>query len=898
MAADTVAKRKKRGSLQKQFMLSAIKLIAEKIVDKKAKSNGRVPWGYAKELLKEGRETFPKMSMRTINNYVIKEEKKRNVISTILVDNSSNNMSSLTDPEFHVTTAAEATLANPDYSSDSSVESSNDTVAIKVGGRPKGTSIANTLDIKKRKAIATNEAIEELAEMQSRARISRERLEKGALTQIILDCTSRHGLSRDSINIESVRQRLKRNTQTSTQGPKSPLHDIEPYVVSLIIQLANMRVPITTAQGLQLCNSIIKGTKYEKDALEFKENYLRSATTSLGRGYWRGFLKRNKHLISSKKAVKFDTKRAEWCTYLNVEEMYNEVYSNLVASRLAVKHNDAIWRNAAGDVVPENESLGCQSAYELIHPEWLVFVDEVGSNTSQTKDGRVGGQTYLCMKEGRPQQRAATKDAHFTVLGFTAANGKPLMCAIIFAAKSLKEEWRLGFNPFVEWIGEEDDVSQNVGEGKAMPEGPECIFEGKRLPCFCCASENGSITGQLLKEMLQAIDATNVFDRTTGLNPFLLLDGHGSRFELDFLTYVNSSETKWDVNIGLPYGTSYWQVGDSSEQNGCFKMALTRAKQELVTKKNDAGLEFAIEKTDVVGLVREAWELSFARVQTNQKAIVSRGWGPRALNYNALRHPEILTSAPGTSVKRPIDALESRALPEELNLSEGLSATLVDRIVIHKNLEASRNGINADEQRRKRRATAQEKLRSQEKRISAGLLAAAGHYQLNDNVRDYVQQKAAAVKQKEYEKHLRKKDEYDALFAQVQAIRLQNLPYNMWTQAHLRTMIKWFKRDGDEKLPSKKSEQIMRYLATCHRGDLPAPMLLDGFAAVVLPPLATAAPVPPVADTAAPVPPVPDTAAPVPPVFETTEEEVARILLAAVNNRVEQVTAAVAASSV
>ena len=130
---------------------------------------------------------------------------------------------------------------------------------------------------------------------------------------------------------------------------------------------------------------------------------------------------------------------------------------------------------------------------------------------------------------------------------------------------------------------------------------------------------------------------------------------------------------------------------------------------------------------------------------------------------------------------------------------------------------------------------AQEKLCSQEKRISAGLLAAAGHYQLNDNVRDYVQQKAAAVKQKEYEKHLRKKDEYDVLFAQVQAIRLQNLPYNMWTQAHLRTMIKWFKRDGDEKLPSKKSEQITRYLATCHRGDLPAPMLPDGFAAVVLP---------------------------------------------------------------
>jgi hypothetical protein len=76
----------------------------------------------------------------------------------------------------------------------------------------------------------------------------------------------------------------------------------------------------------------------------------------------------------------------------------------------------------------------------LIHPEWLVFVDEVSSNTLQTKDGNVVGQTYLCTKDGHPQNCAATKDAHFTLLGFTAANGKPLMCAIIFAAKALKDE--------------------------------------------------------------------------------------------------------------------------------------------------------------------------------------------------------------------------------------------------------------------------------------------------------------------------------------------------------------------------------------------------------------------------------------------------------------------------
>jgi hypothetical protein len=33
--------------------------------------------------------------------------------------------------------------------------------------------------------------------------------------------------------------------------------DVEPYIASVIIQLANMGVPFSTAQGLQLCNSKI-----------------------------------------------------------------------------------------------------------------------------------------------------------------------------------------------------------------------------------------------------------------------------------------------------------------------------------------------------------------------------------------------------------------------------------------------------------------------------------------------------------------------------------------------------------------------------------------------------------------------------------------------------------------
>jgi len=842
-------KAKNKNDLSKQFMLSAAKVIAQQIVNKKVSNNGRAPWGYAASLLKQGREIYPKMSMRTINNYIKRLESGGSISGkTILVDSSSSNQLSSLSISTSIPSSASAnedktTTTTTSNSSNESIESENENENIAnprsqlLGGRPKGTTSLAVLDERKRYEEATREAVKEFQKIKDQVRSKKKRLPKGSLTEIISNCMDKYDLhSTDySINAKSIRQRLLRKTKSHTHGPKSPLSEIEPYIVSLILQLADMRVPLTTNQGLQLCNSIIQGTKYEKYVEDFKENNLRTVTKELGPGYWRGFMKRNKHLISSKRAVRFDTKRAEWCTYQNLKEMYDEVYTSLVSSGLAVKHDEALLRNASGEVVScEKDAAGLESMYELIHPEWLIFVDEVGSNTSQAKDGAVGGQTYLCSKTGRPQQRAATKDAHFTVLGFTAASGEPLMCAIIFSGKTMKEEWRLGFDPFAEWIGEENDVNANMGEGKSMPLGPECKYNGVNLPCFCCCSENGSITGGLLTQMLKAIDDLNVFDRSIGLNPFLLLDGHGSRFELEYLEYINRPESKWNCCIGLPYGTSYWQVGDSSEQNGSFKMALTRAKQELVTEKNDSGLEFAINKTDIVGLVSKAWKLSFARVNNNQKAVASRGWGPRALAYNALLHPEILTSKYGATTTEG-QKVSTDVDPEQLNFTGGIAGTLVDRIVLYKNREARLNGSDADEIRRKRKATAEEKINAQEKRLSAGILAAAGRYQLDSNVRDYVKAKAMAVVEKERERYYKKKDEYDVLYAKVQEIRSLNLPCEKWTQSQLKVMLRWYKRPDDPKLPTKKQDQLLRYQEISSRGDMRPPQPPDNF--LPLPPL-------------------------------------------------------------
>jgi hypothetical protein len=94
-------------------------------------------------------------------------------------------------------------------------------------------------------------------------------------------------------------------------GQSTPMAEVEPYLVQLIIQLANMRTPISSAQGLKLANSLISGTKVEKK-IEWKSNscyaYKHASISGdenkkHGLGYWRSFLRRNKHLIRTKKQL-------------------------------------------------------------------------------------------------------------------------------------------------------------------------------------------------------------------------------------------------------------------------------------------------------------------------------------------------------------------------------------------------------------------------------------------------------------------------------------------------------------------------------------------------------------------------------------------------------------------
>jgi hypothetical protein len=153
-----------------------------------------------------------------------------------------------------------------------------------------------------------------------------------------------------------------------------------------------MRCPINATTGLHLANSMVQGTSLAKMVIEWKMKHnaqtrlkhgcsgsstaaqetpkmpmpagvsvVTATTTSapvedkaeagatritvlprtvelsadLGLGYWNGFMKRHRNVVRSKQSVKFESKRAEWCTYNNFKTMNDEIYQQMTDRGIA-----------------------------------------------------------------------------------------------------------------------------------------------------------------------------------------------------------------------------------------------------------------------------------------------------------------------------------------------------------------------------------------------------------------------------------------------------------------------------------------------------------------------------------------------------------------------------------
>ena len=333
--------------------------------------------------------------------------------------------------------------------------------------------------------------------------------------------------------------------------------------------------------------------------------------------------------------------------------MYEHIEDILVHdSKIAIKLKDPQWMDIAGNVVQdENLAFGCKVEIQVTRPDMAIVFDEAGCNTSQEYNNAKEGGKFITGVEDQAYVSCAKKHNHFTCPGVTTLEGLPLMCVIIISSKRAE----IAIGEGIDWDqidinetysiheGEEFEfLKKHKGKGKIFPGGPECNYKGTTIPALIAFTESGGINGTILTAIFKRLDDLVIYnaDRRKWMIPFALVDSHQSRFDLDFLKYINDAATKWNVCICVPYGTALWQVGNSNQQNGCFKILLTQKKKEMYQKcLNTFQQNIHLTRTDIVPLVNVTWHQAFGDIEGNCKAMTERGWGP--FNKNLLLHPLI-----------------------------------------------------------------------------------------------------------------------------------------------------------------------------------------------------------------------------------------------------------------
>ena len=265
-------------------------------------------------------------------------------------------------------------------------------------------------------------------------------------------------------------------------------------------------------------------------------------------------------------------------------KMFNILYKEMVHAGVAEKREEPVFLDEFGNIViDETKAYGRRSTHKVTHPQKLFMFDETGGNTNMKNDGHYGGTKYLSKRGQCVKMMASEVENHFTTLTVTALTGEADLCVVILKGTEACRDHmtKTRVDPFPDIplpIGCEPTMEESCGPGKTFPSGLVCTFNGVEIPTLCQWSEHGGMTGKILVNIFKELDRRKIVDRSDGVLPFVLLDGHQSRFSVEFLLYINNPNHKWVDCIILPYGTHLWQLADNKRINGIYTNAFSLEK--------------------------------------------------------------------------------------------------------------------------------------------------------------------------------------------------------------------------------------------------------------------------------------------------------------------------------
>ena len=164
--------------------------------------------------------------------------------------------------------------------------------------------------------------------------------------------------------------------------------------------------------------------------------------------------------------------------------------------------------NKLGEMCNKDDDAAYGDIVDLAfsRPNLIFVADECGTNTNMSRDKMSSDNKRVTKKGCNVKISLCSSDVHFTTLGITALTGVAVFAVIIIAKSSpLMYREIYGFDPDVEWVGDNDIFNQlkdsvlmnnlvldvdvlkrNTGVGKAFPGGPICCFKGIDIPPLIC----------------------------------------------------------------------------------------------------------------------------------------------------------------------------------------------------------------------------------------------------------------------------------------------------------------------------------------------------------------------------------------------------------------------------
>ena len=208
--------------------------ICKNIHEEVQNNDGKMPYGLVSLLAREWHSKFPWITRNVVNKRYMRYTKEQIGGMEILIHHSSEQ---------------------------TNISSMSGGVDARRPGRPKGTTNKSKMENKQLKIDVTNEITEEYNKLMMDAVNSTEKIKRGTLCELI-DRKKRERGVEFEIKHQTICRRIVRQKlfHTHRGGHRSPLEEIEHIAVSIMIQMARIRQPLSPSKGLSLINNLISGT--------------------------------------------------------------------------------------------------------------------------------------------------------------------------------------------------------------------------------------------------------------------------------------------------------------------------------------------------------------------------------------------------------------------------------------------------------------------------------------------------------------------------------------------------------------------------------------------------------------------------------------------------------------